>query len=144
MGIIRRDVLCENVLLFQHNCFWQRSVGNEKLYIKVRHHKFKIQILKIFLQIWWIFNGVKLLKITILGEQEHSVQRADRAKAVQVWRWGNMDLQKPRKWLSQHLYMLNKYLVPCWEKVQGIISESNHVMVSEVHSPKYALMFTTM
>ena len=26
----------------------------------------------------------KLLKITILGEQEHSAQRADRAKAVQV------------------------------------------------------------
>ena len=30
------------------------------------------------------------LKITILGEQDHSVQSADRTKAVQVWRWGNM------------------------------------------------------
>ena len=28
----------------------------------------------------------KLLKITLLGEQEHSVQPAD--KAVQAWRWG--------------------------------------------------------
>ena len=32
----------------------------------------------------------KLLKITILGEQEHSVQSADRTKIVQVWRWGNV------------------------------------------------------
>ena len=32
----------------------------------------------------------KLLKITILGEQEHSVQSANRTTAVQVWRLGNM------------------------------------------------------
>ena len=32
----------------------------------------------------------KLLKITILDEQEPSVQSADRTKAVQVWSWGNM------------------------------------------------------
>ena len=37
----------------------------------------------------------KLLKITILGEQEHSVQPADKAK--QVWRRENMYLPKPWK-----------------------------------------------
>ena len=40
----------------------------------------------------------KLLKITILDEQEPSVQSADRTKAVQVWSWGNMYLPKPGKW----------------------------------------------
>ena len=50
----------------------------------------------------------KLLKITILGEQEHSVQSADRTKVVQVWRWGNMYLPKPGKWPSQHLISENK------------------------------------
>ena len=39
----------------------------------------------------------KLLKITILGEQEHSVCSADRTKTVQVWRWRNMYLLKPGK-----------------------------------------------
>ena len=45
-----------------------------------------------------LFNGAyssklkkgKLLKITILDEQEGSVQSADRTKAMQVWSWGNM------------------------------------------------------
>ena len=32
----------------------------------------------------------KLLKITILDEQEPSIKSADRTKAVQVWHWGNM------------------------------------------------------
>ena len=40
----------------------------------------------------------KLLKITILDEQEPSGQSADRTKAVQVWSWGNMYLPKPGKW----------------------------------------------
>ena len=31
----------------------------------------------------------KLLKITVLDEQEPSVQSADRTKAVIVWSWGN-------------------------------------------------------
>ena len=44
----------------------------------------------------------KLLKITILGEQEHSVQSADRTKAVQVWSWGKMYYPKPEKW-PQHV-----------------------------------------
>ena len=47
----------------------------------------------------------KLLKITILGELEHSVQSADRIKTVQVWRWRNMYLPKLAKWPSQHLYL---------------------------------------
>ena len=42
----------------------------------------------------------KLLKNTILAEQEHSVQSADRTKTVQVWRLGNMYLPKPGKWPS--------------------------------------------
>ena len=42
----------------------------------------------------------KLFKITILDEQEPSVQSADRAKAVQIWSWGN--LPKTGKRLSQH------------------------------------------
>ena len=46
-----------------------------------------------------------MLKVTILDEQQPSVQSADRAKAVQVWSWGNMYLQKPGKWPSQHLYL---------------------------------------
>ena len=37
----------------------------------------------------------KLSKITILDEQEPSVQSADRTKAVQVWSWGNMYSPKP-------------------------------------------------
>ena len=37
----------------------------------------------------------KLFKITILDDQEHSVQSEDRTKAVQVWSWGNMYLPKP-------------------------------------------------
>ena len=32
----------------------------------------------------------KLSKINILGEQEPSVQSADRTKAKQVWSWGNV------------------------------------------------------
>ena len=36
-----------------------------------------------------------MLKLTILGEQEHSLQPA--GKAVQVWRWWNMYLPKPWK-----------------------------------------------
>ena len=32
----------------------------------------------------------KLLKMTILDEQEPSVKSADRSKAVQFWSWGNM------------------------------------------------------
>ena len=47
----------------------------------------------------------KLLKITILDEQEPSVQSADRTKAVQVWSWGNMYLQKPGKWPSHSIYI---------------------------------------
>ena len=47
----------------------------------------------------------KLLKITILGELEHSVQSADWIKTVQVWRWRNMYLAKFAKWPSQHLYL---------------------------------------
>ena len=41
----------------------------------------------------------KLLKITVLDEQEPSVQSADRIKAVQIWSWswGNMYLAKPGK-----------------------------------------------
>ena len=39
----------------------------------------------------------KLLKITILDEQEPSVQSADRTKSLQVWSWGNMYLPKPGK-----------------------------------------------
>ena len=51
----------------------------------------------------------KLLKITILDEQEPLVQSADRAKAVQVSSWGNMYLPKPGKLpSSQHLYNIWK------------------------------------
>ena len=41
----------------------------------------------------------KLLKITVLDEQEPSVQSADRIKAVQIWSWSweNMYLAKPGK-----------------------------------------------
>ena len=46
-----------------------------------------------------------MLKITILDEQEPSVQSADRTKAVQVWSWRNVYLAKPGKWLSQHLFL---------------------------------------
>ena len=37
----------------------------------------------------------KLIKITILDEQEPSIQSADRTKAVQVWSWGNVYSSKP-------------------------------------------------
>ena len=37
-------------------------------------------------------------KVTILDEQESSVQPADRTIAVQVWIWGNMYLPKPGDW----------------------------------------------
>ena len=37
-----------------------------------------------------------MCKITILDEQEPSVQSAGRTKAVQVWSWGNMYLPKPK------------------------------------------------
>ena len=40
----------------------------------------------------------KLLKITILDEQEPSVQSADSADAVQVWSWGNGSSAKPGNW----------------------------------------------
>ena len=46
-----------------------------------------------------------MFKITILGEQEHSVKSADRTKLVQVWCWRNMYLPKSGKWPSQHLYL---------------------------------------
>ena len=39
----------------------------------------------------------ELLKITILDEQQPSVQSADGTKAVQVWSWWNMYLPKPGK-----------------------------------------------
>ena len=45
----------------------------------------------------------KLLKITILDEQEPSVQLADRTKAMRVWSGGNMYLPKHGKWPSRHL-----------------------------------------
>ena len=52
------------------------------------------------------FKIKKLIKITILDEQEPSVQSADRTKAVQVWSWGNMYLlKKPGQWPSQHLHL---------------------------------------
>ena len=41
-----------------------------------------------------------LLKVTILGEQEHSVQSADRIKVVQVRHWGDMNLPKPGKFTA--------------------------------------------
>ena len=41
-----------------------------------------------------------MLKATILGEQEHSVQSVDRIKVVQVWHWGNMNLPKPGKFTA--------------------------------------------
>ena len=40
-----------------------------------------------------------------LDEQEPSVQSADRTKAVQVWSWGNMYLQKPGKWSLHSIYI---------------------------------------
>ena len=39
----------------------------------------------------------KLSKITLLAEQKHSVQSADRNKAVQVWHWGNIVFTKTWK-----------------------------------------------
>ena len=39
----------------------------------------------------------KLLKITILDEQEPPVESTERIKAVQIWSWGNMYLPKPGK-----------------------------------------------
>ena len=47
----------------------------------------------------------KLSKITILDEQEPSVQSADITKAVQVWSWGNRYSPKPGNWPTQHLYL---------------------------------------
>ena len=47
----------------------------------------------------------KLLKMSILNEEEASLQSANRTKALQVWSWGNMYLPKPGKWPSQHLYL---------------------------------------
>ena len=41
----------------------------------------------------------KLLKTTILDEQERSVQSADKTKARQVLLWGNIYLSKPGKLL---------------------------------------------
>ena len=38
----------------------------------------------------------KLSKITVLDEQEPSLQSVDRTKAVQVWSWGNMYSSRPR------------------------------------------------
>ena len=86
----------------------------------------------------------KLLKITILGEQEHSVQSADRNKAVQIWPWGNMYLPKPVKWPSQHLYLqinsgFHARKNPKQQYLKVITSRS--VML---HSAKSALIFTTM
>ena len=45
----------------------------------------------------------KLLKITILDEQEPSVQSADSTDAVQVWSWGKRYSAKPGNWPSQYL-----------------------------------------
>ena len=86
----------------------------------------------------------KLLKITILGEQEHSVQSADRNKAVQIWPWGNMYLPKPVKWPSQHLYLqinsgFHARKNPKQQYLKVVTSRS--VML---HSAKKAPMFTTM
>ena len=61
----------------------------------------------------------------ILNEQESSVQYAE-----QVWSWGNMYLPKHGKWLSQHLAMCLKILVPCQKEPQATISESSHVQWS--------------
>ena len=55
----------------------------------------------------------KLLKITMLDEQEPSVQSADRTRAVQVWSWGNAYLPKPGKLPSQDLYQKINGLHPC-------------------------------
>ena len=41
----------------------------------------------------------KLFKITMLDQQQPSVQSKDRTKAVQVWSWENIYLLKRRKWL---------------------------------------------
>ena len=49
-----------------------------------------------------------LLKITILDQQEPSVQSADRTKAMQVWSLGNMYLPKPGKWSSPASISANK------------------------------------
>ena len=57
----------------------------------------------------------KLLKITILDEQEPSVQSADRTRAVQVWSWGNTYLPKPGKLPSQDLY----------QKINGLYARKN-------------------
>ena len=51
---------------------------------------------------------IKSLKITILGEQEHSVQLVERTEAVQVWHWRNTYLPKPGKWPSHSLYLYLK------------------------------------
>ena len=40
----------------------------------------------------------RLLKITILDEQEPSVQSADRTKAVKVWSWGSLYSLRPENW----------------------------------------------
>ena len=82
-----------------------------------------------------------MLKITILDEQEPSVQSADRTKAVQVWSWGNMYLSKPGKWPSQHASISeNKYSVPCKES-QATISQNSHVCSVMLHSAKSACVY---
>ena len=82
-----------------------------------------------------------MLKITILDEQEPSVQSADRTKAVQVWSWGNMYLPKPGKWPSQHASISeNKYSVPCKES-QATISQNSLVCSVMLHSAKSACVY---
>ena len=69
----------------------------------------------------------KLSKITILDEQEPSVQSADRTKAAQVWGWGNTFI-KTRKLaiatsLSENKYGCHAGENPCEET----ISESSQI-----------------
>ena len=88
----------------------------------------------------------KLLKITILGEQEHSIQSVDRTKAVQVWRWENMYIPKPGKWPSQHLYLeINSGFDTRKNPKQQYLKVVTSLSVM-LHSAKSALMtmFTTM
>ena len=86
----------------------------------------------------------KLLKITILGEQDHSVQSADRTKAVQVWPWGNMYLSKPGKWPSKHLYLKINSGFPARKNAKqqylNVVTSCSFMH----HSAKGAVMFTTM
>ena len=88
----------------------------------------------------------KLLKITILGEQEHSIQSVDRNNTVQVWCRENMYLPKPGKWPSQHLYLkINSGFDTRKNPKQQYLKVVTSLSVM-LHSTKSALMtmFTTM